>query len=115
MTDKHWRDKAVCKGEDYALFELRRESDPEPRVRWRQALAMCAVCPVRPTCLETGIEIGGDGIWGGELLSFGQVQHRELVPPRCQTCGKDLLVGNSKNPQVFYCSRECARFRVRSA
>ena len=38
---------------------------PERGESGRQAKAICAVCPVRPQCLEFGLRTGSSGVWGG--------------------------------------------------
>jgi len=40
------------------------------------ALTLCADCPVRAACLGYGQRLGADGVWGGQLLHHGVVQHR---------------------------------------
>ncbi|WP_374999919.1 WhiB family transcriptional regulator [Aeromicrobium sp. CTD01-1L150] len=44
------------------------------------ALAVCAGCPMRQTCLELGEARAESGVWGGALLANGR--HLERVPVR---------------------------------
>lgn len=39
----------------------------------RDALKLCAQCPVRETCLEVGNSVRGYGIWGGYQLDGGVI------------------------------------------
>ena len=57
---QRWLEHAACVGTDTAIFFVRRG---EPA---RQALAICARCPVRPECLEFAL-VNDErfGIWGG--------------------------------------------------
>jgi WhiB family redox-sensing transcriptional regulator len=62
MSSKHleWRTDASCRDEDTSIFF---SDDPAEAGR---ALAMCAGCPVRQSCLEFALNSRqGDGIWGG--------------------------------------------------
>lgn len=58
MSDRNWRDRALCVGDD-----------PE---RWfdgkhrEHALRICAACPVADKCAEMGEQFGAyRGVWGG--------------------------------------------------
>jgi WhiB family redox-sensing transcriptional regulator len=76
MTRPSWRDRALCRGTNPALFY-----DPHPDAI-TAAKAVCATCPVRPACAETA-HTGGEafGVWGG------QADHERPLPapPRVST------------------------------
>jgi hypothetical protein len=58
-----WREDAACRGEPPERF-----TEPAGPDDLRQALATCASCPVRQTCLQTALTLERDadlGIWGG--------------------------------------------------
>lgn len=58
MTD--WSDDAACAGVDPDLFF------PDEGEHPTEALAICAVCPVRAECLEEAIRTDErHGVWGG--------------------------------------------------
>jgi WhiB family transcriptional regulator, redox-sensing transcriptional regulator len=63
----HWQSKAVCDGARACLFfGPDGETEPERRIRERQAKAVCAACPVRAECLDYALEHQmRAGIWGG--------------------------------------------------
>lgn len=55
-----WADEAACKDADAETFFTLDEG------RQKEALEMCAVCPVRQECLEHALVHGEQyGIWGG--------------------------------------------------
>lgn len=51
-----------------------------------RAKSACLPCPIRSTCLAAAVDRGEPwGVWGGELLSLGQViprQPRRGRPPK---------------------------------
>lgn len=60
-----WQEHAACEGVDVELF-YPVTSDPTPATR--EALRICAGCPVRDTCLAEAVARGERyGIWGGTL------------------------------------------------
>jgi WhiB family redox-sensing transcriptional regulator len=56
-----WRFDASCRDVDPEIF-FPVSAKPEFA---REALAICATCPVREQCLSWALEIGADGVWGG--------------------------------------------------
>lgn len=55
-----WMADAACRDSDPRLFW------PKPGESHREALAVCADCPVRQQCLDYAVSNGEhDGIWGG--------------------------------------------------
>lgn len=60
-SDRDWTTDGRCYGHrDPDLFFA------EGRARQRQALALCAACPVREACLFYALDHGIDfGVWGG--------------------------------------------------
>lgn len=63
MTAQHahvWQDDAACAGLDPRLFF------PEPGVSVKDALAICATCPVKTECLDYAMSnVERFGIYGG--------------------------------------------------
>ena len=64
-----WFELAVCR-DHRSLFFAAPGERPERRVR-REAKAkrICATCPVRVVCRDTGREQREHGVWGGETES----------------------------------------------
>lgn len=62
-----WQSRAVCSGARACLFfGPDGETEPERRIRERQAKAVCAACPIRGGCLDYALEHHvRAGIWGG--------------------------------------------------
>lgn len=57
---KEWRQEAACRDVDTSVFF------PETDEEAAAALALCATCPVRESCLEFALVTRqDDGIWGG--------------------------------------------------
>jgi WhiB family transcriptional regulator, redox-sensing transcriptional regulator len=55
-----WRDRAACRGIDPDVFYPVSDEDADA------AKAICAVCPVRESCLEYALaNRERDGVWGG--------------------------------------------------
>ena len=63
----HWQSRAVCGGaRAWLFFGPDGETEPERRIRERQAKAVCAACLVRAECLDYALEHHmRNGIWGG--------------------------------------------------
>lgn len=80
-----WRHRARCKDADPDLFfapDRRGEPAPVKAFREGQALALCALCPVRAQCLDWALDTGqGYGIWGG----LGEEQLRLLRRERARS------------------------------
>jgi len=76
MTALTWRNRAACKGIDPEIFFPVSEEDAEP------AKEICAVCPVRESCLEHALaNREREGIWGG----FTERERRRIVRQRRKT------------------------------
>lgn len=76
MTALTWRNRAACKGIDPEIFFPVSEDDAEP------AKEICAVCPVRESCLEHALaNREREGIWGG----FTERERRRIVRQRRKT------------------------------
>ena len=54
-----WMNDAACKGLDPGMFILRKGEPAWP------AKAVCATCPVTDECLEYGLRIKAEGVYGG--------------------------------------------------
>lgn len=54
-----WRAEALCALTDAALFHPQKSQSAQP------AKAVCAVCPVRPECLDYALTHDEHGVWGG--------------------------------------------------
>jgi WhiB family redox-sensing transcriptional regulator len=68
--ERPWVVFSACKDKEPDIFF------PEDRKAVRDAVAICATCPVRPECLEYALETDiRYGIWGGTT----EKQRRRLV------------------------------------
>jgi WhiB family redox-sensing transcriptional regulator len=62
MVTAGWTNQAACRDADPELFFP--VSETATAVTY--AKAVCALCPVRPACLQHAVGTGeGHGIWGG--------------------------------------------------
>ena len=69
-----WREVGRCKGVDPEVFYPEDDEDPGD-----EAKAICAMCPVRETCLEQAIVAREKiGVWGG----YTARERRRLVRQR---------------------------------
>lgn len=60
MEERHWLDRARCRGSDPEQFFVRGAAQAKPAVR------MCQGCPVKEECLEYALTNDIDfGVWGG--------------------------------------------------
>ena len=60
QTTATWRKRAACRGIDPEVFYPVSDEDAE------EAKAVCALCPVRQSCLEFGLaNREREGVWGG--------------------------------------------------
>jgi WhiB family redox-sensing transcriptional regulator len=76
-----WQWRAACRGEDTGLFfpPSHFELKDEKLTRERRAKAICAVCPVRPECLEYAVRTKeSHGIWGG----LNELERRVMIRER---------------------------------
>ena len=76
--DDSWRTQAACAGLDHLFFLEVHQGNARP------AKAICAVCPVRQTCLDYAITTHAYfGIWGGmtekERKKYAAKRRREAV------------------------------------
>ena len=76
--DDEWRTQAACAGLDHLFFLEAHQGNARP------AKAICAVCPVRQTCLDYAITTHAYfGIWGGmtekERKKYAAKRRREAV------------------------------------
>jgi len=74
MGPMQWREKGRCKGADPEVFYPEDDEDPG-----EDAKEICAICPVRETCLEHAITAREKiGVWGG----YTARERRRLVRQR---------------------------------
>lgn len=60
-----WYARSNCRGEDNRLFFTGYEGAGKP-AEPEKALGLCAVCDVRPECLQYALETNQEyGVWGG--------------------------------------------------
>lgn len=78
-----WKDFALCKTVDPSLFFEGYESSERTAKLTDQ---MCLSCPVRRECLQTGVEEGYWGCWGGVFLVNGKA---------------DKIKNSHKTPEVW--------------
>lgn len=64
-----WRDKAECLGVDPELFHHADGSRLSHAHINRIVGMFCDQCEVRPECLNLGLSLHADGIWGGKNLN----------------------------------------------
>ena len=78
VTD--WRDLALCRGVDPAIFHPELEEEDERASD--AARAVCFECPVREVCLEHAIVVREKhGVWGG----LSSRERRRLIRRRRRT------------------------------
>jgi WhiB family redox-sensing transcriptional regulator len=64
-----WIAAAACRGRTHLFFAPTGERPPARDRRVAEALALCAVCPVRDRCAEYGATASeGHGIYGGVVV-----------------------------------------------
>ena len=74
MGPMHWLEKGRCKGADPEIFYP--DDDEDDGI---DAKVICAMCPVRETCLEHAITAREKvGVWGG----YTARERRRLVRQR---------------------------------
>ena len=61
-----WMDFAVCRGKSHLFFPPTSVTGRARAKLNKEALKICAVCPVIEPCRQYGIETQSSGIWGGE-------------------------------------------------
>lgn len=68
-----WRNQAACRNHPISLW-----FDDEPN-RWRQAKAICQICPVRTDCLRYALQFHDmHGIWGGTTVNERRTLRKKL-------------------------------------
>lgn len=109
-----WADNAACQGEDRELFFVHDRRHPHAA---KEALSICATCPVKQECLEAAIveEQGLGygyryGIRGGTTPTERWVLSRR-TPRACAECGRTFV---SANYRKLTCSKACADNRHRA-
>ncbi len=71
-ADDAWSDDAACKAADVRIFFSSDDTEQ------RQALELCAACPVREKCLRYAVQNGEMyGVWGGLTESDRRSMIRE--------------------------------------
>jgi WhiB family transcriptional regulator, redox-sensing transcriptional regulator len=81
-----WQFRALCRGEDSALFfpPHTLENREDKQAREGRAKAICAACPVRAECLDYALEIREPyGIWGG----LNELERRLVLRQRERRAG----------------------------
>lgn len=96
-----WTNRAACKGMDPDLFF------PQQGGPVKEALAVCATCPVIEPCKVAGAK-ELFGIWGGMTVEqrrkvrWGHGRAPGATYGACQTCGKPV-----PRARAMFCSRAC--------
>ncbi len=62
LPSERWKARAACRGEDQALFF---PAGDDGGLFVGAALAICAGCPVKESCLAYAIRTKSEGVWGG--------------------------------------------------
>ena len=97
-----WFLQAACRGMDPAIFFP--ENDPGPG----EALAVCAVCPVRQPCLEDAYQNNDTGVRGGTTWSWRRRHYHQVqLLARCKHCRAEFTPPTRLH---LYCSDTCRRF-----
>lgn len=109
--EERWRQRSACLGCDPDLFYPARGANQQRE----EALAICAVCPVREECLEAHL-FEEEGVFGGTTARVRKkiriARHRAsggLVAKKCRQCGADFQGFH----QQWTCSQECRLIRKR--
>lgn len=72
-----WADEAACRRfPELAGYFTEAATFTEGAV----GMAICGQCPALQACLDYGITLRADGVWGGQLLRNGRVLSREQRP-----------------------------------
>lgn len=66
--ERHWRERAACKGADTSLFfAAEQERGSTKRAKQERARKFCDICPVTAECLRWALDNEErSGIWGGK-------------------------------------------------
>lgn len=109
-----WRELAICRGSDPALFF------PDRGASWAEAKALCSSCPVCAECLEDAIVTAEpDGIRGGMTATARKKLRLKRAPAPtakpCKVCGA-IFTPRAQN--VTWrghetCSERCRRLAQR--
>lgn len=84
MVEHRWQDQAECAGSADQVAWYPGEGSPAPRYLMR----VCAVCPVRRSCLAVALLWDEDGIWAG-------------TSPGRRRDGYQLLAAGASTPAVL--------------
>lgn len=92
-----WSDHAACRGASPTLFITEGYEDDDPIYPPAEAEALCNRCPVRPECLQYGLEtkLGNDwltGVWGGTTAYQRRQLRRSRERSKCPNCDSTDLV-----------------------
>jgi len=110
VPDAGWWDHAACRDEDPSLFFPERGGSET-----RKARAICARCPVRPSCLAFALGGGQWGVWGGELFEAGRLipQPPRVGPsPSCRN-GHERTAANTHIGKDQIRCLDCERDRAK--
>lgn len=92
MQHDDWKRRAACKDASPEIFITPGDFDDEPSYPPREARVYCDLCPVKPECLQYGIESNAIGVWGGT----SSYQRRQLTRDRgrvkCPGCGSPDII-----------------------
>lgn len=77
----NWVNDAACRGKPQEwFFPVGKGSRPP-----KEALQLCAGCPVREPCAAEGVRYMG--VWGGKLNSENRTMGTRHAEVRCRHCG----------------------------
>lgn len=103
MTDPLWYKDAVCAQTDPECFFPEQGRSP------RQALSVCAVCPVAQACLQEALADGREfGVWGGKT----EAQRRAMRPRKQVVIRSGCKVEGCPQPHkgLGFCTVHYARY-----
>lgn len=80
-----WKREAACRDHPNADIFFTEPSAGASRnvlLDYRDALELCASCPVRDDCLDYALRLDLEGIWGGLTTSARRTIKRRLATPK---------------------------------
>lgn len=94
---------AACRDAPPELFITAGDDPDERPYPPPAARRLCDICPVRAMCLNLGIALDADGIWGG-TTRYQRRQLRKRAPRAvCPGCGGRYLVEEGKSEICLTC------------
>lgn len=99
----HWKQRAACR--DFPPERIDKVWFSPPGGDYREALTVCADCPVIVECREAG-RLEPCGVWGGTTPADRGMEAPPATAGTCDKCDKPMAV---KRARDRYCSARCAK------